>query len=55
VVSEILEDTMCREGRSERKYKHAHKFLVGKLLGRRPIERLRKRWKNNIKTDIREI
>jgi hypothetical protein len=31
-----------------------HKILVGKPEGKRPLERPRKRWKNNIKMDFRE-
>jgi hypothetical protein len=29
--------------------------LVGKPEGRRPLERPRRRWENNIKTDLREV
>jgi hypothetical protein len=29
--------------------------LVGRLEGKRPLERSRCRWENNIKMDIREI
>jgi hypothetical protein len=33
----------------------ASRVLVGKPEGRRPLERLRRRWKNNIKMDFREV
>jgi hypothetical protein len=31
------------------------KYLVGKPEGKRPLERPRHRWKDNIKTNLREI
>ena len=37
------------EGRS------VHRVLVGKPEGRRPLERPRLRWENNIKTDLQEV
>jgi hypothetical protein len=33
----------------------AHRALVGKPEGRRPLRRLRCRWENNIKMDLREV
>jgi hypothetical protein len=33
----------------------AYNILVGKPEGRRPLGRLRRRWEDNIKMDIREI
>jgi hypothetical protein len=30
-------------------------FLVGELVGKRPLGRPRRVWKNNIRTDLREI
>jgi hypothetical protein len=33
----------------------AYRALVGKPEGRRPLERLRRRWEDNIKMDLREI
>jgi hypothetical protein len=33
----------------------AYKALVGKPEGRRPLGRPRRRWKNNIKIDLREV
>ena len=37
------------EGRS------VHRFLVGKPEGKRPLRRPRRRWENNIKTDLQEV
>jgi hypothetical protein len=34
---------------------NAYRLLVGKPEGKRPIGRPRRRWVNNIKTDILEI
>jgi hypothetical protein len=33
----------------------AYNFLVGRPGGRRPLERPRRRWEDNIKMDLREI
>ena len=33
----------------------AYRVLVGKPEGRRPLERPRYRWEDNIKTDFREV
>jgi hypothetical protein len=33
----------------------AYRVLVGKLEGRRPLERPRRRWEYNIKLDLREV
>jgi hypothetical protein len=35
--------------------RNAYRILVGKPEGQRPLGRPRRRWKNNIKVDIREI
>jgi len=32
-----------------------HRVLVGKPEGKRPLGRPRRRWKNNIKTDLQEV
>jgi hypothetical protein len=32
-----------------------HKVLVGKPEGKRPLGRLRRRWKDNIKKDLQEM
>jgi hypothetical protein len=35
--------------------RNAYRILVGKLEGKRPLGRQRRRWENNIKMDLREI
>jgi hypothetical protein len=35
--------------------RNAYRILVGKPEGKRPLERSRRRWMNNIKMDLREI
>ena len=37
------------EGRS------VHRVVVGKPEGKRPLERPRRRWEDNIKTDLQEV
>jgi hypothetical protein len=37
------------------KIRGAYRALVGKTEGRRPLERPRRRWKDNIKMDFREV
>ena len=32
-----------------------HKVLVGKLEGKKPLERPRRRWEDNIKMDLQEV
>jgi hypothetical protein len=32
-----------------------HRVLVGKLEGKRPIERPRRRWEVNIQVDLKEV
>ena len=34
---------------------HTHRVLVGKLEGKRPLGRTRRRWKDNIKMDLQEV
>jgi hypothetical protein len=34
---------------------NVYKILVGKLQGKRPLGRQRRRWMNNIKMNLREI
>jgi hypothetical protein len=38
-----------------REVRNAHNILVGKPEGKRPLGRPRRRWKDNIKIDLREI
>jgi hypothetical protein len=35
--------------------KNAYRILVGKPEGKRPLERRRRRWEDNIRMDLREI
>jgi hypothetical protein len=37
------------------KKRNAYRILVGKLEGKRPLGRPRRRWVDNIKMDLREI
>jgi len=32
-----------------------HRVLVGKPEGKRPLERFRRRWEDNIKVDLQEV
>ena len=36
-------------------FRNAYSVLVGKLEGKRPIVRPRRRWEDNIKMDLREV
>jgi hypothetical protein len=36
-------------------WRGAYRALVGKSEGRRPLERPRRRWEDNIKMDLREV
>jgi hypothetical protein len=38
-----------------RKTRNAYKILVGKTEGKGPLERNRRRWRDNIRMDINEI
>jgi hypothetical protein len=38
-----------------REKRGANRFLVGKYVGERPLEILRRRWTNNIKIDLPEV
>jgi hypothetical protein len=35
--------------------KNAYRILIGKPEGKRPLGRLRRRWEDNIRVDLREI
>jgi hypothetical protein len=35
--------------------RNVYRFLMGKLKGKRPLRRPRRRWEDGIKMDIREI
>ena len=43
-----------REARMEQS-RNAYRFLVGKPQGKRPLERPRRRWEDNMKMDLREV
>jgi hypothetical protein len=43
----------CRTNAKEKK--NAYRILVGKPEGKRPLERPRRTWVNNIKMDVRNI
>jgi hypothetical protein len=48
-------NSMGRAGRVARwENRHACRILVGKLEGKRPLERPRRRWVDNIKMDLGE-
>ena len=36
-------------------FRNAYRVLVGKLEGKRPLGRPRRRWEDNIKMDLREV
>jgi hypothetical protein len=42
----------CRRNDEKR---NAYRILVGKPEGKRPLERPRRKWVDNIKSDLREI
>jgi hypothetical protein len=35
--------------------RNAYRILVGEPEGKRPLRRLRRRWRDNIKMDLREV
>jgi hypothetical protein len=51
----LKEDEMGRACRTNGERRNAYKILVGKPEGRRSLGRRRRRWVDNIKTDLREI
>jgi len=38
-----------------REVRDVHRIFVGRLQGKRPLERPRRRWEDNIKMDLSEI
>jgi hypothetical protein len=46
---------MGRECSTNGEKRTAHRILVRKLRGKRPLGRPRRRWADNIKMDLREI
>jgi hypothetical protein len=55
VKTEIKEDKMDRTCSTNRKKMNSYRILVGKPEGKRPLGKLRHRWMDNIKMDLREI
>jgi hypothetical protein len=45
---------MGRACSTNRAKKNAYRILMGKPEGKRPLERSKRRWVNNVKTDLRE-
>jgi hypothetical protein len=50
----VKEDEMGRACRTNGEKRNAYRILVGKPDGKRPLERPRRRWVDNIKIDLRE-
>jgi hypothetical protein len=50
-----VEDEMSRTCSTNGAKRNANRILVGKLEGKRPLGRPRRRWMDNIKMDLREI
>jgi hypothetical protein len=50
---QVKEDEMGRACSMNRKKRNAYRILVGKQKGIRPLGRLRRRWVDNIKMDLR--
>jgi hypothetical protein len=51
----VKEDEMGGECSTNGEKRNAYRILVGKPEGNRPLGRPRRRWKDNIKMDLREI
>jgi hypothetical protein len=51
----MKEDEVDRACSTNGAKKNAHRILVGKPEGKRPLGRPRPRWVDNIKMDLREI
>jgi hypothetical protein len=52
---QIKKDEMGRACSTNGAKRNAYRVLVGKPEGKRPLERPRRRWVDNIKMDLREI
>jgi hypothetical protein len=46
---------MCKVCRTNEEKRNAYRISVGMPEGKRPLERPRRKWVDNIKTDLREI
>jgi hypothetical protein len=51
----VKEDEMGRACSTNGEERNAYRILMGKLERKRPLERLRRSWEDNIKTDLREV
>jgi hypothetical protein len=52
---QVKEDEMGRECSTNWEKRNAYRILLGKSEGKRALGRPRRRWVDNIKTDLREI
>jgi hypothetical protein len=57
IIRQIKSRRMSRAGHvaSMEERRNVYRALVGKLEGKRPLQRPRRRWENGIKIDLREI
>jgi hypothetical protein len=53
--NQVKEDEMGRARSTDGEKRNACRILVGKPERKRPLTRLRRRWVNNIKMDLRDI
>ena len=56
-IVRVIKSRMRRAGHVARmsEKRGVYRVLVGKPEGKRPLERLRRRWYDNIKTDLQEV
>jgi hypothetical protein len=52
---QVKEDEMGRAYSTTGEKRNAYRVLLGKPEGKRPLERPRQRWVDNIKIDLREM
>jgi hypothetical protein len=50
-----MESEMGREWNTDGGEEEAYRILVGKLEGKKPLSRPRRRWMDNVKMDLRDI
>jgi hypothetical protein len=51
----VTEDKLGRACNTHGEKGNAYRVFVGKPEGKRPLERPRRKWEDNIKTDLKEI